>query len=515
VEIVLGVVAFAVVAGWAALSWLRHGRDPSYGDDPSILAAAPPPEMTAATATVVSGGAARMAFVAAMLDLASRDEIAFRQGSGAEADAVGIEIHGGDSTDPQVGLNRRRPVGEGEAWLLGQLHLEAAMAHGRPMTPMAGLGMASMFGSMLAFASGTRDQPGANEAGMFGAGQLDPDALAAAYQSRHGKPMPEHLVQELRILNAAPTFMRDPQAIVDDPAGTEARLAALGIKLTPEQVRQVREWAAQQVATNQAPPPSAAPASQPAVAPTPRAGAAPAPQAGPAPTQGALFIEPSVAPTIPAPIGFGSLLENYARRHGWLGGLSFIERWKWRALAGVEVVVGLIVAGVGSASTTGSSTVSAVTALGAIGIGIAAGGVATWLIAPAMPARTHEGAVMVAQLAAYRRTLKMTFDGAVSMNDALGKSGLHWLETPDQVLVWGMALGLRAEIEAVLQRANAAPAGTVAGGTYAPGWYRDPDSARVTTIDPARMFSAIEAIGSRPDTSEAFGGIASNRRATG
>ncbi len=510
-EIVLGVVAFAVVAGWAALSWLRHGRDPSYGDDPSILAAAPPPEMTAATATVVSGGAARAAFVAAMLDLASRDEIAFRQGSGPEADAVGIEIHGGDSTDPQVGLNRRRPVGEGEAWLLGQLHLEAAMAHGRPITPMAGLGMASMFGSMLAFASGTRDQPGATAAGMLTAGQLDPEALAAAYQSRHGKPMPEHLVQELRILNAAPTFMSDPRAIVDDPAGTEARLAALGITLTPEQVGQMREWAAQQVAANQ--PPQAA-------APAPQAGAAsapPAPQAGTSPAHGALFIEPSVAPTIPAPIGFGSLLENYARRHGWLGGLSLIERWKWRALASVEVVVGLIVAGVGSASTTGSSTVGSVatvgsvTALTAIGIGIAAGGVATWLIAPAMPARTREGAVMVAQLAAYRRTLKMTFDGSASMNDALGKSGLHWLETPDQVLVWGMALGLRAEIEAVLHRANAAPP----GAAYAPRWYRDQDSAPVTTIDPARMFSAIEAIGSRPDTSEAFGGIASNRRATG
>ena len=36
-NVVLGIGAFLVVAGYAGLEWLRHGRDPAYLDDASIL----------------------------------------------------------------------------------------------------------------------------------------------------------------------------------------------------------------------------------------------------------------------------------------------------------------------------------------------------------------------------------------------------------------------------------------------------------------------------------------------
>jgi hypothetical protein len=505
-EIVVGIVAFAIVGGWAGLAWLRHGRDPHYGDDPSILTAAPPPEMTAATATIVSGGDSHVAFVAALLDLASRDEIAFRQGSGPDADAVGIEIHGGGSTNPQVALDRRRPVGEGEAWLLGQLHLEAALGHGGAGASLATIGVAGMLSSVAAFATGTRDQAGANAAGMFAGSHVDPDALAAAYASRHGKPMPDHVLQELRLVSLAPTLLSDP-ALARDPVAMEAKLSALGIQLTPEQAQKMREWAAHQVEAGGATPPAALPAADAAA--TASAGApAAAALAGATATAGSgeLYIAPSLARALPAPLGFGTLLENYARRHGWIGGLSFIERWKWRGLGAIEFLVGLTVATVGRATTT---------TLMAVGVGIFLGGLATWLIAPAMPSRTAGGAMMVAQLAAYRRTLKFTFGDAASMNDAMGKSGLSWLETPDEVLVWGVALGLRDDIETLLKRGTDPPVGGApAGGAYLPGWYREPDSTPVTTIDPARMFAAIEAIGSQPGGAAMFAALTADHVAT-
>jgi hypothetical protein len=518
-EMVVGVIAFAIVAGWAGLSFWRHGRDPQALDDPSILAAAPPPEMTAATATVVTGGTPRVAFLAALLDLGSRDEIAFRDSSGSGGEAVGIEIHGGATSDPRVLINRRRPVGEGEAWLLSQLHLEAAIGAGQTDGAATGVGLTGMLGGLAAFAAGGGDALGATGAGMFTGARLDPDALAAAYQDRHGKPMPDGELQQLRLMVAASGLMARPEAMAD-PAALEAGLAAQGVHLTPEQDGEMRAWASQQAAAREAriagsdsgpaditvPSPSVARSpiadptaagvattdARPAVLPTQLEGAA-----GPS-APGALYIPPELARVLPAPIGFRSLIELYARTHGWIGGLSVIARWKWRCLGILEVAVGVVVGSIGG------WTVDPLTTAGA---GIALGGAVTWLIAPAMPARTASGALMVAQLQAYGRTLKLTFDQARTMDDAVGVAGLTWLETPDQALVWGVALGLRPEIEVLLQRTSTGPA--AGGAAYEPQWYRSTnDASGARSADPGRMFAAIEAIGSQPDGGAALAATA-------
>ena len=48
---------------------------------------------------------------------------------------------------------------------------------------------------------------------------------------------------------------------------------------------------------------------------------------------------------------------------------------------------------------------------------------------------------------------------------------LPWLETPDQAVVWGYALGLHEEVEDVLAR-SVEVAGTRAGaGAWFPSWY--------------------------------------------
>ena len=73
----------AGLVGWGFFHWRRFGKDPVYLDSPSIYVPAPPPDLTAASgAMVMDGGTSRRALTTAMLDLASRGLIAFREESG-------------------------------------------------------------------------------------------------------------------------------------------------------------------------------------------------------------------------------------------------------------------------------------------------------------------------------------------------------------------------------------------------------------------------------------------------
>jgi uncharacterized membrane protein YgcG len=129
---VLGLVgaplAFLGLAGWAYLSWRRSGKDPVYLDDPSILMPAPPPDLTAASgAFVMDGRSSRRALTTAMLDLASRGRIAFREDRGllGLSDKVGIDVDP-PTLDPveeaRRALNARRPIGPAEEYALDELH---------------------------------------------------------------------------------------------------------------------------------------------------------------------------------------------------------------------------------------------------------------------------------------------------------------------------------------------------------------------------------------------------------
>ena len=71
IGLVLGPGIFILLVGWAAMSWLRYGKDPVYLDDPSILMPAPPPDLTAAAGAVIwEGRSTRRALTTAMLDSA-------------------------------------------------------------------------------------------------------------------------------------------------------------------------------------------------------------------------------------------------------------------------------------------------------------------------------------------------------------------------------------------------------------------------------------------------------------
>jgi hypothetical protein len=479
-----GLVAFAVVVGWAILRWQTRGRDPSYLDDASILLAAPPDGMTAATATIVDGGPAPTAFMAALLDLASRDEIAFRDETpdAPGAHRVGIEIHGVPTDDPHVGLNRRRPVGEGEAWLLANLKSFAASnvaGLSKDEAAMAAMGAMSGFVPFAAdaIAGGSAGvAPGALADGMFSRPAADPQALVLAALTRVGKPDPRHLrgsgAKQAQMLDLMREVMTDPASISADPQAFASRVeVATGRAPTAAEMDSLATWLhARQAASEQT-------------------GARQPGARQPVAAMHDTYISADRASVFHPPLGFATLVENYARRNGWITGLSFISRWKWHGLAAAEVVIGLLVA---------ITDVAAGGPIQGVGLGIAAGGLATWFIAPYMASRTRQGAVMKAQLAAYRRTLMTTFDSSATLDAAVTAAGMTWLETPDQALVWGVALGLRPEIEALLRRTTSGiTAGTVSTTAFLPRWIDGANHAPATAV-PGMSAAATPAASATP-----------------
>ncbi len=89
-----------------------------------------------------------------------------------------------------------------------------------------------------------------------------------------------------------------------------------------------------------------------------------------------------------------------------------------------------------------------------------------------MPAVTLPGAVVRAMLFAYRRTLEKTMAKARSMQQVVDDARFEWLETPDQAIAWGVALGLQDEVEQVLERTLEDVRGSRAiGSAYVPAWY--------------------------------------------
>jgi uncharacterized membrane protein YgcG len=160
---------------------------------------------------------------------------------------------------------------------------------------------------------------------------------------------------------------------------------------------------------------------------------------------------------------FNGLLEDAVVRGGWFARAprSVIRRW-WGVALVEGIVAGLAVWGAVSLPSSGLTLV-------AIGLGAAA--LVTFGVAYWMPAVTHTGSMVRAWLAAYRRTLQATLRQAQSMSEVVDKRVLPWIETPDQAVVWGVALGLHREIEEVLHRSVEAERHGATAGAWYPAWY--------------------------------------------
>ena len=438
----------------------------------------------------------------------------------------------------------------------GQRHSHDELPSPAQMAAMSE-GMQNFLHFMTLAGTATGEGPNAeaqHEHGLFSGPAADPRELAAAYEARTGKPMAERTQQSFARMSTMAELMQNPGAAITDPNGFANRVeAATGHSLTPEEMAQVQAWASASVRAERpgsrsrgrtgrrsrllgsarlradsparlraddparlrpdsppgyapTPPPGYAPTTPPGYAPTPPPGYAPTAQPGyaqggppalapasqPAPPA---YISGRAALSLGAPIFLGTMLQQYAIRHGWIAGLPFLRRLRWHIIAALEIVVAVVVLAISHGKTDDILT--------GLGVGIGAGGVVTWLMAPAMASRTREGAIMRAQLAAYRRTLQMTFQGSRSMDAAAGTTGLPWLETPDQALVWGIALGLRSDVEALLGRTAAdMAAGRAAAGAYIPAWYGPAGTGSIQAgqygmPNPAAMFAGIEAVGSQ------------------
>lgn len=141
---------------------------------------------------------------------------------------------------------------------------------------------------------------------------------------------------------------------------------------------------------------------------------------------------------------FDRALEAHVVARGWFAQRpsKVVTSWAVRGVLALLIAGIVLVAGL-------SIPASGLTLIGAAGI---VGGFVVIVFAWSMPAVTMSGAVIRAMLAAYRRTLQKTMAQARSMQQVVAESGLAWLDTPDQAVVWGTALGLQGDIEGVLSR---------------------------------------------------------------
>ena len=161
--------------------------------------------------------------------------------------------------------------------------------------------------------------------------------------------------------------------------------------------------------------------------------------------------------------GFDEKLEQYAVAQGWFTEppRKAMSRWVLAACSPSSPAGSRIFGGVNLPSQ----------GLLILGVAAIAGGILLLVMATAMPARTMPGAMIRAMLEAYRRTLDKTMAQARSMGQVVDEAAIPLLETPDDAVVWGVALGLQEQVEQVLERTvDDLKDGRVQSG-YLPVWY--------------------------------------------
>ena len=213
---------------------------------------------------------------------------------------------------------------------------------------------------------------------------------------------------------------------------------------------------------------------------------------------------------------FDAKLESHVVTKGWMveKPSKVMARWSGKGVLAIVVGVIAIFAGINVP----------IAGLVLIGAATIAGGLVIIGFARGMPSVTMPGAMVRAMLAAYRRTLQKTMEQARSMQQVVDEAGLDWLETPDQAVVWGTALGLQGEIEQVLERSleDVRDQRATAGATYFPAWYRTSDGSSFASgaasgsggsifsgsavPNLGGMMSALGTIGNAPSSSGSGGG---------
>ena len=228
------------------------------------------------------------------------------------------------------------------------------------------------------------------------------------------------------------------------------------------------------------------------------------------------YIEPGELLTFgPSVSTFDERLENHVVAQGWFRERpgKTVLRWQLRAMVVLFVGGGLFVLGFNVPSN----------GLLLVGGAVVAGGLVILGMARSMPAVTLSGAMARAWLSAYRRTLEKTMAQARSMQQVVDEARLPWLETPDQAVVWGLALGLEDEVERVLERTlDDVREGAAGASSYVPSWYHGEGSGSSSGPTGAGggglfssgslpnfggMMGALGSIGNSPSSSGSGGGF--------
>lgn len=101
-----GLTADFALAALPLWRWFRHGRDPHFTDDESVLLPSPPPDFTPALASLVlHGSASRRTVSAGLMDLASHGLIAFSAEPAPVGHRAGLDL----TTDRDGHLNLPAP----------------------------------------------------------------------------------------------------------------------------------------------------------------------------------------------------------------------------------------------------------------------------------------------------------------------------------------------------------------------------------------------------------------------
>ncbi len=176
------------------------------------------------------------------------------------------------------------------------------------------------------------------------------------------------------------------------------------------------------------------------------------------------YIEPDDLLKLGTDVGsFDSRLEKHLVAQGWFREAPSTVTGRW-SCSGILLLVGGIAAIILAAGLPSSGILL-------VGIALIIAAVSLFVVAAAMPARTRDGAVIVAMLEAYRRTLEKTMAMSRSMGQVVEASAIPLIENPDDAVVWGVALGLQDEVEGVLAR-SAEDLSTGRSTTpYLPLWY--------------------------------------------
>jgi uncharacterized membrane protein YgcG len=230
---------------------------------------------------------------------------------------------------------------------------------------------------------------------------------------------------------------------------------------------------------------------------------------------GAAYIDPKELLKLGSEVSaFNSRLESHVVRQGWFreAPSKVVGRW---VVGGVAALFGGF-----AALFLGFNLPSSGIVL--IGVALIVTAVFLFVLSGVMPARTKDGAMIVAMLEAYRRTLEKTMAQARSMGEVVETSAIPLIEDPDDAVVWGVALGLQDEVEGVLQRSaeDLATGSSTAG--YFPLWYSSGSGAwgggrdgggwapGVMSSSPipnfGGMMTALGTIGNSPASSGSGGG---------